>query len=119
MDEPVGYSLTPAQQNVLNVVDEAIAATGVSPSFDEIAAAVGTCKSNVARLISCLEQRGAIRRVPGHRRTLTICSPLTVDANFQLAAEELLARWYEAGILTEYPTHKMLKEIINLKPDRS
>lgn len=46
---------------------------GVAPTYQEMAAAVGQrSKSGVHRLILGLEERGAIRRLPGKARAIEI-----------------------------------------------
>lgn len=61
-------SLTPRQAKVLAFLRERIAATGVGPSFVEIAEHLGIrSKSAVWVLMDALEQRGAIRRPEGRR----------------------------------------------------
>jgi repressor LexA len=70
--------LTPVQQKVLGYVGRYIAEHGgVPPSFEEITAAMGiTSKSGAHRVITALEERGYLRRLPNRARTLS----LVVDA---------------------------------------
>ena len=66
-------SLTPRQREVLDVLIKAQDATGVTPSFQEIADAVGLgAKSGVHRIISALEKRGWIERLPNCARAIRI-----------------------------------------------
>ena len=65
--------LTPKQHQLLMFIHERLSASGVSPSFDEMKAALGLkSKSGVHRLITALEERGFIRRLPHRARALEI-----------------------------------------------
>jgi SOS-response transcriptional repressor LexA len=59
-------SLTPRQQDALRFIIGFQEAKGHSPSYVEIADGIGlpgeTAKGRVNRLLSCLQERGAIRR---------------------------------------------------------
>jgi repressor LexA len=47
--------------------------TGIGPTFDEMAAALGLrSKSDIHRLLKALEQRGYIRRLPGKTRAIEL-----------------------------------------------
>src|SRR5512146_1820426 len=65
--------LTKKQHELLMFINQRLAATGVSPSFDEMKEALGLrSKSGIHRLISGLEERGFIRRLPHRARALEI-----------------------------------------------
>lgn len=65
--------LTRKQKELLFLIRERTATDGVSPSFDEMKAALGLrSKSGIHRLISALEERGFIRRLPHRARALEI-----------------------------------------------
>ena len=65
--------LTSKQHELLRFIQERLAATGVSPSFDEMREALELkSKSGVHRLISALEERSFIRRLPNRARALEI-----------------------------------------------
>ncbi len=65
--------LTKKQYELLVFIDERLRATGVSPSFDEMKAALGLAsKSGIHRLITGLEERGFIRRLPHRARALEV-----------------------------------------------
>jgi repressor LexA len=65
--------LTSKQHELLRFIQERLAATGVSPSFDEMREALDLkSKSGVHRLISALEERAFIRRLPNRARALEI-----------------------------------------------
>ena len=65
--------LTAKQHELLNFIHQRLAATGVSPSFDEMREALDLkSKSGVHRLISALEERQFIRRLPNRARALEV-----------------------------------------------
>ncbi|MDH5772619.1 MAG: repressor LexA, partial [Rhodospirillaceae bacterium] len=65
--------LTKKQYELLTLLNERIKDTGVPPSFDEMKDALGLkSKSGIHRLISGLEERGFIRRLPHRARALEI-----------------------------------------------
>ena len=65
--------LTSKQHELLNFIHERLSATGVSPSFDEMREALDLkSKSGVHRLISALEERQFIRRLPNRARALEV-----------------------------------------------
>ncbi|MEL7028714.1 MAG: transcriptional repressor LexA [Pseudomonadota bacterium] len=65
--------LTPKQHELLMYIHERIKETGVSPSFDEMKEALDLrSKSGIHRLVSALEERGFVRRLPHRARALEI-----------------------------------------------
>jgi repressor LexA len=65
--------LTRKQHELLLYIDARLAETGVSPSFEEMKDALDLkSKSGVHRLISALEERGFIRRLPNRARALEV-----------------------------------------------
>ncbi|MFB0991748.1 MAG: repressor LexA, partial [Rhodospirillales bacterium] len=65
--------LTKKQYQLLMFIDERLRASGVSPSFDEMKDALDLkSKSGIHRLISSLEERGFIRRLPNRARALEV-----------------------------------------------
>ena len=65
--------LTRKQQELLLFINERLGKDGVSPSFDEMKDAVGLkSKSGIHRLITALEERGFIRRLPHRARALEV-----------------------------------------------
>ena len=65
--------LTKKQHELLIFIDQRIKETGVSPSFDEMKDALELrSKSGIHRLITALEERGFIRRLPHRARALEI-----------------------------------------------
>ena len=65
--------LTRKQNELLRYIHGHLAETGVSPSFEEMKEALELkSKSGVHRLISALEERGFIRRLPNRARALEV-----------------------------------------------
>lgn len=65
--------LTPKQHKLLMYIDEFIAKTGHSPSFEEMKEAVGLkSKSGIHALINSLEERGFIRKLAHKARALEV-----------------------------------------------
>jgi repressor LexA len=65
--------LTSKQHELLLYINERLGETGVSPSFEEMKEALDLkSKSGVHRLISALEERGFIRRLPNRARALEV-----------------------------------------------
>jgi len=65
--------LTKKQCELLLFIDQRLKESGVSPSFDEMKDALGLAsKSGIHRLITGLEERGFIRRLPHRARALEI-----------------------------------------------
>jgi repressor LexA len=65
--------LTRKQHELLLYIDGRLSETGVSPSFEEMKEALDLkSKSGVHRLISALEERGFIRRLPNRARALEV-----------------------------------------------
>ncbi|MBX9881615.1 MAG: transcriptional repressor LexA [Sphingomonas sp.] len=65
--------LTHKQHELLCFINDRLADTGVSPSFEEMKEALDLrSKSGVHRLISALEERAFIRRLPNRARALEV-----------------------------------------------
>jgi len=65
--------LTVKQRELLQYIHDRVSETGVSPSFDEMREALELkSKSGVHRLISALEERAFIRRLPNRARALEV-----------------------------------------------
>lgn len=86
--------LTRKQRELLKFIQERLGETGISPSFDEMKEALGLkSKSGVHRLITGLEERGFIRRLPHRARALDVVrlpedqNPKTAPAARPAAAE--------------------------------
>ncbi|SOC38723.1 repressor LexA [Rhizobium subbaraonis] len=65
--------LTRKQQELLLFIHERMKETGIPPSFDEMKDALDLAsKSGIHRLITALEERGFIRRLPNRARALEV-----------------------------------------------
>lgn len=65
--------LTRKQHELLRFIHDRLLETGVSPSFEEMKEALDLkSKSGIHRLISALEERGFIRRLPNRARALEV-----------------------------------------------
>jgi repressor LexA len=65
--------LTRKQHELIRFIQSRLEETGVSPSFEEMKEALDLkSKSGVHRLISALEERGFIRRLPNRARALEV-----------------------------------------------
>jgi len=65
--------LTRKQHELILFINRRIEETGVSPSFDEMKDALALrSKSGIHRLITALEERGFIRRLPNRARALEV-----------------------------------------------
>ncbi|KMS59995.1 hypothetical protein V474_07865 [Novosphingobium barchaimii LL02] len=91
--------LTPKQSQLFRYLEGYMSGPGsVAPTFAEMGAAVGlTSKSAVHRLLSALEERAYIRRIPNRARAIEIirdgdrrqdvAHALTLASDYQLQAE--------------------------------
>lgn len=79
--------LTRKQQELLLFIHERLKETGVPPSFDEMKDALDLAsKSGIHRLITALEERGFIRRLPNRARALEVIKlPENHQARFSSA----------------------------------
>jgi len=65
--------LTKKQKNLLIFINEKLKRTGVSPSYDEMRVSLSLkSKSGIHRLVSALEERGFIKRLPHKARALEV-----------------------------------------------
>jgi repressor LexA len=65
--------LTAKQQELLIFIQQRLDASGISPSFEEMKEALGLkSKSGIHRLISALEERGFLHRLPNRARALEV-----------------------------------------------
>ena len=90
--------LTAKQHELIRFIQQRLEETGISPSFEEMKEALDLkSKSGVHRLISALEERGFIRRLPNRARALEVVKlpedavtsasrPLPANTNDAMAA---------------------------------
>lgn len=85
--------LTRKQHELICFIDDRLTDTGVSPSFEEMKEALDLkSKSGVHRLISALEERGFLRRLPNRARALEVLKmPERSDAKAPSAAPAVAA----------------------------
>ena len=74
VSEPLGAAmLTRNQHELLMFIHERLKESGIPPSFDEMKEALDLAsKSGIHRLITALEERGFIRRLPNRARALEV-----------------------------------------------
>ena len=75
--------LTKKQKNLLLFINKKLRTSGISPSYEEMKQSLNLkSKSGIHRLISALEERGFIRRLPHKARALEVIKlPETASAN--------------------------------------
>ena len=75
--------LTKKQKNLLLFINKKLRSSGVSPSYEEMKSSLSLkSKSGIHRLISALEERGFIKRLPHKARALEVIKlPETASAN--------------------------------------
>jgi len=75
--------LTKKQKNLLMFINKKLRSSGVSPSYEEMKLSLNLkSKSGIHRLISALEERGFIKRLPHKARALEVVKlPETASAN--------------------------------------
>jgi repressor LexA len=108
--------LTRKQHELLRFIQVRLEETGISPSFEEMKEALDLkSKSGVHRLISALEERGFIRRLPNRARALEVVkqpenvsarpAPLRSPANSNDAPRPRAAVTAPANDVIEIPLH--------------
>ncbi|GGF59526.1 LexA repressor [Azorhizobium oxalatiphilum] len=91
--------LTRKQYDLLRFIHERLKETGVPPSFDEMKEALDLrSKSGIHRLITALEERGFIRRLPNRARALEVVR-LPDSAAPGLAAQRSSARGFSPSVI--------------------
>jgi len=96
--------LTAKQRELLLFIQDRLGATGVSPSFDEMREALALkSKSGVHRLISALEERGFIRRLPNRARALEVVKLPDSSARAAVVARPVVPA--AANDIIEIPLH--------------
>ena len=105
--------LTAKQHEILLFIQRKLEETGISPSFEEMKEALDLkSKSGVHRLISALEERGFIRRLPNRARALEVLrEPENVAASRKPANDTVVsltpprAKLEPANDVIEIPLH--------------
>jgi repressor LexA len=81
--------LTKKQLAMLKFIDERTSENGISPSFDEMREALNLkSKSGIHRLITALEERGFIRRLPHRARALEVIKNVPKHTSSQVKSFE-------------------------------
>ena len=98
--------LTSKQHELLLFIDQRLAESGISPSFDEMREALDLkSKSGVHRLISALEERQFIRRLPNRARALEVLRMPETRAEAPVAAPLPRSIPVAANDTIEIPLH--------------
>lgn len=91
--------LTAKQHELIQFIQQRLEETGISPSFEEMKEALDLkSKSGVHRLISALEERGFIRRLPNRARALEVIkqpgdsTPVGRQAAANAAANDVVSK---------------------------
>ena len=92
--------LTRKQQELLIFIHDRLSKDGISPSFDEMKDALKLkSKSGIHRLISGLEERGFIRRLPHRARALEVTRlPESLNMKVSEAVQKTAASVKSAGV---------------------
>jgi repressor LexA len=98
--------LTRKQSELLTYIQARLAESGVSPSFEEMKEALALkSKSGVHRLISALEERGFIRRLPNRARALEVLRMPDSQAGVASPARASAAPPQAANDVIDLPLH--------------
>ena len=98
--------LTRKQSELLTYIQERLKESGVSPSFEEMKDALALkSKSGVHRLISALEERGFIRRLPNRARALEVLRLPEAQAGAAAQAKAPVTPPQAANDVIELPLH--------------
>jgi len=80
--------LTRKQSELLTYIEDRLKESGISPSFEEMKEALALkSKSGVHRLISALEERGFIRRLPNRARALEVLRMPDIKGGTSVASQ--------------------------------
>jgi repressor LexA len=98
--------LTRKQHELLTYIHGKLAETGVSPSFEEMKDALDLkSKSGVHRLISALEERGFLRRLPNRARALEVVKIPEVKAGITSAPQPITPPMAANDQVIDLPLH--------------
>ena len=108
--------LTAKQHELLLYIQRKLEETGISPSFEEMKDALDLkSKSGVHRLISALEERGFIRRLPNRARALEVLrQPENVTASARPAPANDTATTMGAQITTARAQPQPANDVIEI-----
>lgn len=103
--------LTVKQHELIRFIQQRLEDTGISPSFEEMKEALDLkSKSGVHRLISALEERGFIRRLPNRARALEIVrQPEDVVGGGTRAANDVTGKALSAPASRPQPANDVIE----------
>lgn len=105
--------LTAKQHELIRFIQARLEETGISPSFEEMKDALDLkSKSGVHRLISALEERGFIRRLPNRARALEVLKQpedMTLGSPRAGAANDMVARTITPPLAAPSPANDVLE----------
>jgi len=110
--------LTAKQHELIRFIQERLEVTGISPSFEEMKEALDLkSKSGVHRLISALEERGFIRRLPNRARALevvklpedSVTGKASARSELPLAANDALLSKHAANAVSSDPANDVIE----------
>jgi SOS-response transcriptional repressor LexA len=90
----MSFGTTRKQAELLAFLRDRQHVGGAMPSYDEMAAAIGLhSKSGIARMIPALVDRGLVRHMPNHARSIEVVEETqqALDANTDLALNNYCA----------------------------
>lgn len=106
--------LTAKQHELIRFIQQKLEETGISPSFEEMKEALDLkSKSGVHRLISALEERGFIRRLPNRARALEVVK-LPEDAVMGSAKPSAANDAVSAAMPAKTPAPEPANDIIDV-----
>lgn len=90
--------MTPRQRTLVNFIETFIAERGYSPSYQEMADAIGLAsKSGIARMVVCLKQAGSLREERrGGRRVLVPATDIELS---EVSTPRLVAELVTRGVI--------------------
>ena len=84
--------ITTKQKQLLNFIKETVRCDGVPPSYDEMKDAFGLAsKSGIHRLVTGLEERGYLKRLPNKARAIELTDKAAVEFFDGRESHDLLA----------------------------
>ena len=92
--------LTKKQLELLTFLKNHLKKNDVSPSFDEMKDALNLkSKSGIHRLVSALEERGFIRRLPNRARAIEIIKTTAIEPSIRRIAETLPQNQFSPNVI--------------------
>lgn len=84
--------LTQTQADCLNAIIRLTTPEGITPSYDELCAAIGTTsKGSVNRIVQALEARGYVERTRYARRNIRVLIDPTVNGRADAIMADIMA----------------------------